>query len=64
MSDSQWEAAARRFCEIQGVDPDGREQDMSYTGGAWATRPRWRNIADELKRHAAMNEAIEYGRSL
>ena len=63
MRREQWEAAARKFCEMAGVDPDCSEQDTSYTGGGWVVRPRWENVVDQLKAHAAMNEAIEYGRS-
>jgi hypothetical protein len=63
MDERQWEIAARMYCRTIGLDPEAMVEDVTYRGGAWCTRRQWKQVVDDLKRHEAMREAIEFGKS-
>lgn len=48
MDRNAYEAAARRLCELRGIEPDqfvGHEVEGS---GMWHSSPRWWLVADEV----------------
>ena len=66
MTEKQIEVAARKFCEMLGLDPDARvghgvDVEDGYTGLVPAVAiysPQWTRYAREIKRAAMMQDAI------
>lgn len=68
MNDEQLERAAKRYCELLGIDP--REPDdmaaPGYTGPTYATPvypPKWRGALSRIRDFAAMLEAVEHAKN-
>lgn len=62
LTDQELEVAAKEYCNLVGLDPEAMVQDTSLPGFAYCTRPRWMNIAVELKHLDAMQRAIAHCR--
>lgn len=70
MTDEQIEAAARKLCEIRGVDPEQVLESRVAFGGDPArglgtvtsvSQDRaWRLAADEIRRHLQVREAVHF----
>lgn len=60
MNEEQLEVAAREYCRLMNLDPDGEVLDNTVGIQVWATCPRWRMVAMELKDHEARRQAIEF----
>ena len=69
MNKKQLEAAARKYCEITGQDPDERVSHGADPGPGGLTpmillhSPLWTRIAREIESHDALMQAVEFGRS-
>ena len=59
MDEQKLEKAARKYCELQGIDPDDRvswaHPDHPTLG---VSGPRWQSLVTEMKRWAITHEAI------
>lgn len=68
MTDDQIEAAARKLCELRGIDPDGQGSPT----GAWPASPfnpnpivpthhrNWQDATVEIRRHLQVREAVHF----
>lgn len=59
MNDRQIEAAARKFCELRGMNPDENAMESINSPEI----PRWRLSIHHVKNHMAMQEAVEYAKN-
>lgn len=57
VTDEDFEAAARRYCELLELDPDERVRLTCVVG--CVTGPRWRGCVEDIRRLRAMNQAIK-----
>lgn len=62
MTEAQIEAAARKYCELRGYNPDEHiHHDANGNWQEWVT-PRWKNCIELVKQNyymtCAVNEAI------
>ena len=68
MTDNELEIAARKYCEILGLDPDaqvshGADPDANgFVFDILLHSPQWTRIARRIPQHQAMNEAIEFAK--
>lgn len=52
MTDANLEPAARRLCEIRGIDPDSLSPVMGWN------RPRWKHVIPEIRAHMEREQAL------
>lgn len=68
ITESQLEAAARRYCKLAGINPEsmiGHGPPPNANGMVNALlvySPQWKLVAQEIRRHELMTLAIEAGR--
>jgi len=66
MNDKQKEQAARRLCELRGIDPDekvqhGADPDKNgFVVSILLCSPAWERALREIEDHVRMHEAINY----
>ncbi len=61
MTDEQLEPAARRLCEIRGIDPEGAGElkYRCFEGDyGWYSEPRWMALLPELRAHLEREQAL------
>lgn len=65
MTDQQLEAAARKLCELRGVDPDRLvptsppPNDMGYVPAVLLTVPAWRQAKAEIQGFLQIAQAVD-----
>lgn len=60
MNPDQLELAAHHYCKLMGLDPEASIPHPDYAGSA-ANFTRWKLVAQELRVHWAMNDALREG---
>lgn len=67
MYSSQYvETAARKLCELQGVDPDAvvghspEPDDRGFVPAIWMHSPAWTRMAPHVLAHLKMREAVAH----
>jgi hypothetical protein len=65
MTEEQLEAAARKLCEIRGIDPDksvphgAPPNDMGYVPSVLLYAPAWRLVASEIRNFYQIAQALD-----
>lgn len=66
MTEQQIEAAARKLCELRGIDPDhlishgAPPSDMGYVPAVLLHSPAWRLVASEVQKFYEMAMAVDF----
>lgn len=66
MTEQQVEAAARKLCEIRGIDPDflvshgAPPNDKGYVPAVLLHTPAWRMAVSEVRKFWEMAQAIDF----
>lgn len=69
MSDQQLESAARQYCRLTKQDPDepvphsAKPDARGFTPAVLLYSPRWKLVAEILRQHDLMDEAIAWGKT-
>lgn len=65
MTEQQLEAAARKLCELRGLDPDQRvshgapPNNMGYVPAVLLYSPRWQMVAGEIRGFYQIAQALD-----
>lgn len=67
MTEQQIEAAARKLCEIRGIDPDrmvphgAPPNDHGYVPAVLLHSPAWRMAVSEVRNFYQLAKAVDFG---
>lgn len=62
LDDKQKEIAAKKLCEIRGIDPDDQVIDKEFRPGCDVLMycRAWQNLVPEIESHIAIAEALNF----
>ncbi len=68
LTEKQLEVAAKKYCELLGIDPyeevkHGPDSNGGFTFDILIRTVRWKRIADDLRLYDIRNEAINFAKN-